>query len=519
MSDGSCLGRSARGPLSAQFIALLGILVIAPLPFGGNRTWALALIGAAIAGLLMWHLWAPDTSTASAQDRGGRAPWQRAWLPLSLMAAWVALLALQLAPLPANWVAALDLNSADGFPVISGAWATVSVDPYSTRIYLLKGLVLLAFFWLVLRLTTTPARVELLVKTMVLCGFVQAAAAVVLFATGASYSLFFVQVDHAIAKGSFINRNHLAGYLEMTLAAGIGLMIAKLDDQRVRTWKQWARDWLAVLVSEKARLRIMLIVMVVGLIATRSRMGNAAFFFSLLIAGTVAIILSRHATRATVFFIASLLVLDIVIIGGVVGVEKVFTRIEHTNLLKFDAAPVDAGATREGGGLELRKPPEALASASGAPGPRSYREESVEERTEAARRAALALRDFPVLGTGGGSFHIAFVPFQPSDVRGYFDHAHNDFAEFVIETGIIGGVLLATMVLSSLFQAVRIQSVRRNRLARGMAFGSLMGIVALMLHSLVDFNLQIFSNSLFFILLLSFPYLVGSRGNQATRKP
>jgi hypothetical protein len=501
-----------RERISAQFVALLGILVLAPLPFGGNRAWALALIGMMVFALLVWHIWMPDTTVVMVRDNGRRMPWQRALLPLYLMAVWVALLAFQLVPLPASWVAALDLNPSDSFPVISGRWATVSVDPYSTRIYFLKGLVLLAFFWLLLRLTTTPARVELLVKTMVFCGFVQATVAVVLFATAASYSLFFVHVEHGSAHGTFINRNHLAGFLEMTLAVGIGLMIAKLDDQRVRTWKQWARDWLAVLVSEKARLRIMLIVMVVGLIATRSRMGNAAFFFSLLIAGAIGIALSKHATRATVIFIASLLVLDIVIIGGVVGVEKVFQRIENTNLRKFEPGATDSGATRQGGGLELRKP-EGSSAKPGGSGPQPYREQSVEERTEAARQAAITLRDFPILGTGGGSFHIAFVPFQPSGLRGYFDHAENDFAEFMIETGIIGLGLLASIVLASLFHALHILLVRRNRLARGMAFGSLMGIVALMIHSFVDFNLQIFSNSLFFIIILLIPYLVGSRGN------
>jgi len=47
----------------------------------------------------------------------------------------------------------------------------------------------------------------------------------------------------------------------------------------------------------------------------------------------------------------------------------------------------------------------------------------------------------------------------------------------------------------------------------------LMGIVALLIHSVVDFNLQILSNALFFIVLLSFPYLVGSRGGNRYRKP
>jgi O-antigen ligase len=151
---------------------------------------------------------------------------------------------------------------------------------------------------------------------------------------------------------------------------------------------------------------------------------------------------------------------------------------------------------------------------SGAGKAQIYREQSVEERTEAARHAAIALRDFPVLGTGGGSFHIAFVPFQPSELRGYFDHAHNDFAEFMIETGLIGIGLLSAIVLASLYHVLRVLLVRHNRFARGMAFGSLMGIVALMIHSFVDFNLQIFSNSLFFLIILSIPYLVGSRSSR-----
>jgi hypothetical protein len=61
--------------------------------------------------------------------------------------------------------------------------------------------------------------------------------------------------------------------------------------------------------------------------------------------------------------------------------------------------------------------------------------------------------------------------------------------------------------------------VRRNRLARGMAFVSLMGIVALLLHSGVDSNLQFLANLLIFIVILAIPYLVGSRaGSVATRR-
>jgi hypothetical protein len=84
---------------------------------------------------------------------------------------------------------------------------------------------------------------------------------VVLLAMGASYDLFFVQIDHLTrGKGTFVYHNHFAGYLELTLALGIGLMIAKLEDRHASNWKQRASNWLGLLMSEKARLRIVLVI-------------------------------------------------------------------------------------------------------------------------------------------------------------------------------------------------------------------------------------------------------------------
>ena len=95
----------------------------------------------------------------------------------------------------------------------------------------------------------------------------------------------------------FVNPNHLAGFLEIALAVGIGLLIADLEDTGQRTWRRFVRDIAQVLLSRKAPLRIFLIVMVVGLVMTRSRMGNTAFFSSLLVAGAIGLALSRHASN------------------------------------------------------------------------------------------------------------------------------------------------------------------------------------------------------------------------------
>lgn len=89
-----------------------------------------------------------------------------------------------------------------------------------------------------------------------------------------------------VATGTFINRNHLAGYLEMTLAIGIGLFIANLEDGKASNWRANLRRWINTLLGPKARLRIFLALMVIGLIMTRSRMGNTAFFSSMMHSST-----------------------------------------------------------------------------------------------------------------------------------------------------------------------------------------------------------------------------------------
>ena len=219
------------------------------------------------------------------------------------------------------------------------------------------------------------------------------------------------------------------------------------------------------MLSRKAPLRILLVVMVVALVMTRSRMGNTAFFTSLLSAGAIGLILSRHATRSTVLFIASLVIIDIFVIGAWFGVEKTIQRIEQTT----------AGDVRE--------------------------------RVDPAIYAVRILDDYPWFGTGGGTFYNAYPRYRGADILPYYDHVHNDYMQFATEAGIPGFVVLGAIVLMSFFAAVLALSRRRDPLARGVAFGVVMGVTALAIHSTVDFNLQIPANALIFSVLLALGWL------------
>lgn len=466
----------------AQLWVLFALFVYAPLPLASNRPWALALLGVMTGGLLLWTVWRPGAQSLA---------WQRARVPLMLLLLWMGLLAMQLVPLPDAFLHLLDQRVASGFALADASRGTISTDPYSTRLYLAKAVILSAVFWLVVTLVNSRRRIEWLAGVIVFSGLLQAVIGVVLMATGTTFQLFFVPMVDARAHGSFVYHNHFAGYLEMTLAVGIGLMIAKLDPGSVESWKQRLHGWLAVLLSSKAVLRLALIVMVIGLVASRSRMGNAAFFASLLIVGLFTVIFSKHAARTTVYFIVSLIVLDVVIIGGMVGVEKVVQRIENTNLEMQVKSTVPAASANVEHSLQKLSP-----------------EESFEERSAAGLASVQIVRDFSWLGTGGGTFHLVFPHYKPARLSsGYWDHPHNDFVEFAGEVGLLGMLLLIVMVIHSLLKSAA-QIVRsRDRLALGMAFASLMGVISLLIHAAVDFNLQNPANAMLFLTLLSLPYI------------
>lgn len=491
---------------SVALWALLSLYVYMPLPLASNRPWAVALLGIMVGLLSIWHICfsceQKESSSLSIAPRDAGGMWQRAHGLAVLLILWIILLAIQVLPVPTSWVGIFDWNTSDTFPVLIGQTATLSVDAYSTRLYLAKACIYLAMLWLTFDLVKTAAQIELLAKTLVFSGFVQAVIAVLLLANAAHYILFFVPIEHLTrAKGTFVYHNHFAGYMELTLAVGIGLMIAKLEDKHAKNWKQRLRNWLALLMSEKVRLRIVLIIMVIGLIASRSRMGNSAFFMSLLAVGFIAIWLSKNATRSTIIFIASLIVLDVVIIGGVVGVEKVIHRIEATNLHNHAQQITSASNSKVVGDMVVKGD--------------TTSEESLEQRLGPGMHSLKMVEDFPLLGTGGGTYHLAFFPYRPFEVRGYFDHAHNDFFEFATEVGLVGMLLLAGMVLHSLYSSIRILLDRHSQFARGMAFASMMGVLTLMIHSAVDFNLQNTTNAMLFLVVMSLPYLTGVRSRSA----
>lgn len=129
--------------------------------------------------------------------------------------------------------------------------------------------------------------------------------------------------------------------------------------------------------------------------------------------------------------------------------------------------------------------------------------------------ATLALwRDFPLLGVGLGNFQEVFPRYQPPAAGYYiYDYTHNDYLQFLAETGLIGSILLVWCIAGVLWRAAHSWSQVAGEQRLWLA-GVLTGIVAMLLHSLVDFNLHIPANALLFVTLLALSVRLGGLSYQ-----
>lgn len=448
------------------FAALLGLLAWVPVPLGSNRTFAVGILVLWCTALGLGCVWVWRHHADAAWQRLKRFRW-----PLLLLSFWVLYVWFQTWAIPWGW---LEVLSPETWAVEQGVTrvATVSLDVEQTRLYAALSTAYGVCFAVALMTVRDRSRLESLAMAVVWIAVAQAVIGVVLFSVGASYQIFYFDLSHADRlKGTLSYHNFFAGFMELSLSVGIGLMLAKLGESSAPLgagWKHRVVRWLDFLLSPKMRLRLLLVVMVIALVLTRSRMGNTGFFAALLVVGGLSLLLTRRSAPAMVTLIISLIVVDVVVVGTWVGLEKVVERVQGTKI-----------TTAEGG-----------------------TQESVEARTEAARYALEMLDVFPWVGTGMGSFYNTYIRFRmPS--KGFVDHAHNDYAELAADGGAVGIALLGGMVVSTFGVCMLTLARRRSSTPRGISFGVMMALVALAIHSTVDFNLQLPSNVLLLMVVLA----------------
>jgi len=121
------------------------------------------------------------------------------------------------------------------------------------------------------------------------------------------------------------------------------------------------------------------------------------------------------------------------------------------------------------------------------------------------QKDALAVfAQFPLMGTGAGTFPSVFHVFQTVPDDRHFNDAHSDWAQFLMETGVLGaavGLWLVIVMVRRVRSAAAQQGLRAGGSGVGagghaLALGAAGGLVAVAVHGFFETNLHIPANAL-----------------------
>lgn len=107
----------------------------------------------------------------------------------------------------------------------------------------------------------------------------------------------------------------------------------------------------------------------------------------------------------------------------------------------------------------------------------------------------------PILGWGVGTFPIVYPEFRSFYTTFFVNQAHNDYLQLLVETGL-AGFLIAAWFLVVVFRQATAKLKNWTETSSGaLTAAALLGCVGILIHSALDFNLQIPANAALFYVL------------------
>lgn len=283
---------------------------------------------------------------------------------------------------------------------------------------------------------TNSENLQRTLKILSIFGFTLAIFAIVQKATWHTGIYWFRELTLGGSPfGPFVNRNHFAGLMGMLIPLGLGLALTRRSKEK------------------QVLFGFITVIMAVSLFFSLSRGGIVSFFSGMAFFSLLMIPSDSRAKKIWLigFFVAVVLCYVIYL-----GIDPIVKRFYETDITR-------------------------------------------EERLIVWSATWNGIKNFWLTGSGLGSFINIFPLYAPSISGGIYDHAHNDYLEFFLETGLIGTIFML------IFTALMIYAVLINKLqGENNVFraAALSAVFTMLVHSIFDFNLHILSNMLMFAYVL-----------------
>lgn len=445
------------------FVALLCLIVMTAIPYGTTQAWWKAAFVSIVFVLAI--LWLVEGSITQSWFTG---TWSLV-LPLAALALF-------------SFLQTVPLGKQSGNPggISFAPWNAISADPYQTRFFALLLLALMLSGVMLARYASSEKRLRILINLVVLLAAASAIFGILRQTTqrGVGFGLPFLLPD--LGYGQFINKNHFAYLMEMSLGLVLGLILGGgvKRDQALIYFAALLPLW-------------------IGLVLCGSRGGLVAMMAQLVVAALLFSVVGRRGSstqpdskllRLTRSWPVRLMLIFVLVAGVLLGTvwlggDQLATRIEESrNELTVDTAGSRQGASRN-------------------------------EIWKATWKVIVA---HPLLGVGMGGYWAAIPAYH--DASGILtpQEAHNDYLELLASGGLVG-LALGGWFAVIVFLRTRENLSARNRFRRAACLGAAIGIAGVAVHSLVDFGLHAVVNALVFTTLIVIATSRPQWGNEPTK--
>jgi len=446
-------------------LILIFLIVFTPIAFGSVELRAFSLMELGI--LLIIILWAIQSllrPLASEKSFNSAIRNPQSAIPMVLLSLFLFLILFQLLPLPSGvlkvvspktWALRHQLLITNSSFELSALSFPLSFFPFATQIEFFKWLTLIGLFFFLLRWRHSKKDVIRLIPIIMLVGVAESLYGMFEFFSGHKYILHLnMEAEIAAVTGTFLNRNYFAGYLLMVIPLSLGYLFSR-EATQINRFRGW-RERLISLDGKTLLIGFCVIVMVLGLLFSASRMGIS----SLLLSFTLLSLLFRNPSRGQKFSRTSILILGLALLWAAwIGLDAVISRF-FTSSEDFKGRWIFWVNTFQ------------------------------------------IFKDFPIFGSGLGTFTWVFPMYRSFHLIGIATHAENDYLQLASEVGLVGVGLLLILFLFLLYKAIPgIRSLSHRDSGRYIGIGGLVGILALMFHSIVERNIQVPSNALLYVIL------------------
>ena len=287
---------------------------------------------------------------------------------------------------------------------------------------------------------------EMLAKLFSAYGLVVASFAILqgLAPNGKLYWVFTLE-QGGLIYGPYVNHNHYAGMMEMLMPFPLVLATSHFTDGN----RKIAVAGIAALMAGSIFL-------------SGSRGGMAAFVAQMVVLG---VLLARKRDGSWK---------QPLMLGGFLAVVIIFLIWMGGNELTQRLASIHSEAREElSGGVRL----------------------SID------RDCLHMLLKRPLLGWGLGAFPIAYPQFRSFYTTFFVNQAHNDYLQLLVETGLAGFAIVVWFLVLVFRQASSKIKNWTETASGALTVAALLGCVGILVHSFLDFNLQVPANAALFYVL------------------